>query len=311
MRPQIVFSQVPNSNSDKDDLLLDYDTSSEISCNATKALCLKHRIINSQADQWIAPNESGAGLLTMPNIPLPVHRLAPRTVLAPEVWIDMRRRCLERAGNKCEICGAENSNQAHELYDIDYAHQFVKFRRCVCLCELCHMRCIHNGRALSMYKRGDPEMTKEKLIEGAEHAFRIIHEYNSTHRSSEPLRAFSTWINYMKQPGLEEPISKLIKQYEMQFYFASQKCYDEEHWSNWRLIIGNMEFPTPYKTWDDWKACMNLYNAQEQIIKSVSPSFINNGNDHGKGSEYDYLRTILRYFKKKDRIRHIKHDNRL
>ena len=209
---------------------------------------------------WVAPDDPGVKILTMPNIPYPTHGLAPRTILGRTAWDVMRKRCYADAGYKCEICGAEGKMHAHELYDIDYENQLVTFKRCVCLCPLCHLRCIHTGRALTLYKHNSPLMTKEALLEGAEHCFKLIHEYNSTHRNSPPLRVFSAWMDYTKEKDLEKPMKELIKKYEISFYYVDKKWYDEDHWGKWRLKIGNKEHPTPYKDQGEWEVAMAKNN---------------------------------------------------
>lgn len=215
-------------------------------------------------ERWIAPEESGPKILTMPNIPYPLHNVAPRTILGRKVWDEMRKKCYADAKHKCEICGAEGKMHAHELYDIDYTTQTAIFKRCVCLCPKCHVKCIHTGRALTLYKKRSPLMTKEALLDGAEHAFKIIYEYNATHRSSEPLRVFSTWLDYMKEPDLKPYMEELIEKYEMAFYSVSQKWYDSKHWWKWSLVIGDKEYPTPYANKQEWEEAMAINNEKRK-----------------------------------------------
>lgn len=234
--------------------------------------------------EWKAPDEAGAKILTMPNVPYPTHNLAPRTVLGRTVWDQMRKQCYAAAGHRCEVCGAEGAMHAHELYDIDYANQTVTFNRCVCLCPLCHLRCIHTGRALTLYKHNSPLMTKTALLEGAEHCFKIIHEYNSTHRSSAPLRVFSAWLDYAKEEDLTKEMEDLYEKYEMKFYKVQKKWYDEKHWGNWRLIINGKVYPTPYANVDEWQEAMDKNN------KKRSPEFENPFT----GGIYDEVESFLK-----------------
>lgn len=105
-------------------------------------------------------------------------------------------------------------------------------------------------------------MTRSALLEGAEHCFKIIHEYNSTHRSSEPLRVFSAWLDYAKEADISDRMNELFDKYEMKFYKVQQKWYDSKHWSNWKLIIGEEEYPTPYANVEDWQMAMEKNNAK-------------------------------------------------
>ena len=210
--------------------------------------------------EWLAPEENDVRILTMPNIPYPLHKLAPRTVLGRPTWDAMRKKCYADANYKCEVCGAEGTCHAHEVYDIDYEHQTATFKRCVCLCPLCHVRCIHTGRALTLYKHKSPLMPKEALLEGAEHAFKLIYDYNSTHRSSKPLRVFSAWADYLKEPELEPTMRKLIKKYEIQFYKVDDVWYNAENWGKWKLRIGPFVYPTPYADKGEWEEAMTKNN---------------------------------------------------
>lgn len=249
--------------------------------------------------KWEAPDEPGVKILTMPNVPYPTHNLAPRTVLGRKVWDEMRRKCYDDAGHRCEVCGAEGVVHAHELYDIDYENQTVTFNRCVCLCPLCHLRCIHTGRALTLYKKNSPLMTRSALLEGAEHCFKLIHDYNSVHRSSEPLRVFSAWLDYAKQPELTETMEDLFKKYEVKFYKVQQKWYDSKHWRKWKLIIDGKEYPTPYASVEEWQKAMEKNN------KKRTPEVYN----PFKGGIYDEVEKILQEWEGKEKNGSVKIDN--
>lgn len=217
---------------------------------------------------------------------------APRTLLGATTWNYMRKSCYANANDTCEICGYKPDNlrqrHGHELYSIDYANQTATFERCVCLCYRCHCQCIHTGRALTMYKKGSPMFTKEVLLEGAEHAFTIIHSYNEEHEGEEPLRLFSTWLDYMKQPELKDDMERLIKKYDIKFYRAAAKWEKRKYWGNWKLIIGNKEYKTPYENFEAWKKAMEKNN-----IKQYG-SATGRGEDPFKGEIYDEIDKILK-----------------
>ena len=109
-------------------------------------------------NRWTAPEHGGAPLLTMPNIPHPMHNMAPRTILGAATWNHMRNRCYFESGYQCEICGEKVATEfyengavkhqyhddgtlpkralhAHELYDIDYDKGTMTFVRAVAICE--------------------------------------------------------------------------------------------------------------------------------------------------------------------------------
>lgn len=96
--------------------------------------------------KWIAPQGGGVPLLTMPNIPFPLHGLAPRVIMGAAEWDKLRKQCYLDAGDKCEICGQQlcgkrNSDYpmhaAHEVYEYDFEKLEARFIRPVCLCPTC------------------------------------------------------------------------------------------------------------------------------------------------------------------------------
>lgn len=127
-------------------------------------------------------------------------------------------------------------------------------------------------------------MTRSALLEGAEHCFKIIHEYNSQHRSSEPLRVFSAWLDYAKDEDLTEVMEDLFERYEIKFYKVQQKWYDSKHWKNWKLIIDGKAYPTPYENVEAWQEAMDKNN------KRRTPEFEN----PFKGGVYDKVEEFLK-----------------
>lgn len=145
------------------------------------------------------------------------------------------------------------TGNCHELYDIDYVHGTVKFVRTICSCRKCHRLGIHSGRAITLYKNNNPLMSKESLLEGAENVFKQVYEYNKKH-PKQKLRVYSTFLEYLKQEDLKEPIKEMLDKYEIKFYEENTKVMAP--WHEWKLIIGNKEYPTPYKTEEDWEEAM-------------------------------------------------------
>lgn len=240
-------------------------------------------------------------LIAMPNIPKPTHGLAPRTLLGSSTWNYMRKAAYAKANNTCEICGAKPENlrhrHGHEVYEIDYEKGTVKFVRVFCVCSLCHLGCIHSGRALTLYKQNNPLYPKEFLLEGAEHAFKIINKYNKDHPKAD-LRAYVTFLDYLKCPDLKEPMERLIEKYKIKFYKEDMKNIAD--WKDWKLIIGNQEYPTPYEDEAAWEEAMiekskqdtarkainrfegGVYNELDSIIEKATFTDVANGNSLGE-----------------------------
>lgn len=241
--------------------------------------------------KWEPPKdgEDMRALIAMPNIPKPTHGLAPRTLLGSRVWNQMRKFCYTQADDTCEICGEKPDNlrhrHAHEVYSIDWEKGTVTFQRVFCVCALCHLGCIHTGRAITLFKQGNPLYPKEFLLEGAEHSFTIISSYNSSH-GGEPLRCYATFLDYLKCEELREPMEALIKKYNIKFYAEDPK--KTAKWGQWKLIIGSREYPTPYENEKAWKEAM-----EKQGEKDTARLLQKNMEERFSGGVYDELNALL------------------
>lgn len=241
--------------------------------------------------KWKCPREGEdlRALISMPNVPKPCHLLNPRNLLGATTWNHMRKRAYSLADDTCEICGRKPENlrqrQGHEAYDIDYEKGTVKFVRVFCIDSLCHLFGIHTGRASSLHKAGNPLCPKEALIEGAENAFRLAYEYNQDHPDAD-LRLYSTWLDYLKQDDLKGPMEALIKKYSIRFYAENPKKMAK--WQDWKLIIGEKEYPTPYKNEKEWKKAMEAQGEKDTariLQKNIEEKF--------SGGVYDELNEII------------------
>lgn len=230
-------------------------------------------------------------LIAMPNIPRPLHGRScqPRTILRPSEWDAMRKACYEESNDTCEICGEKPENlrnrHGHEVFRIDYEKGTSEFVRVFCVCYLDHIGCIHTGRALTLYSQGNPLFPAEFLLAGAEKAFAIISSYNHDHPEQEPVRLYSTWIEYLKYDELREPMLELMKKYDAKFYMEDSK--KTAPWGQWRLVFNGEEYPTPYKNEKEWKKAMEeagkndtarIYGAKKKKFESLDSVKITDDN---------------------------------
>lgn len=245
-------------------------------------------------DKWVAPEESGAPIITMPNVPHPLHTLAPRTILGAQTWNHMRNRCYYEANYTCEACGAKVKTEyyddgtvhhqyhddgtiakrnlhAHELYTYDYNKGTARFERCVALCECCHVRFIHSGRMFTMYKNNDPLMTAERVLGGIEHGFQQIKKYNDEHKGGEKLRVYYTIIDYVSDPVIGDKIRELIDEYDIEFYMPDGELYPKGApvWSGWKLIIGTKGYDSPFHSQKEWEQAMAKNNERQSKLRNT------------------------------------------
>ena len=227
-----------------------------------------------QVIQWKLPDEKDLrSLITMPNIPKPLHGVAPRVVLGNVWWNRARNVCYLAAQDTCEICGAKpeekRNRHAHELYKVNWRLGETEFIRPVCVCYNCHCLCIHTGRAITLYKKNNPIFPADTLLAGAEHAFTIISSYNADHADRPPIRAYGTWLEYLRQPDLEKPMRELIDKYGIKFYVENPKRMAK--WGEWRLKIGEKYYPTPYANEKEWAEAMEKASKTDTYRQVKSP----------------------------------------
>jgi hypothetical protein len=114
-----------------------------------------------------------------------------RYCVEPRDWDRLRKFVYERAGNKCECCGAANSDgaplAAHERWHFDLTHKTQKLMRIIALCEACH-ETTHMGLA-NVRGRGDEATLHLMKVTGItplaadkhiEQAFKLWEERNET-----------------------------------------------------------------------------------------------------------------------------------
>lgn len=220
--------------------------------------------------KWACPGGTGVPLITMPNVPRPLHGLAPRIIMGQSTWNHIRKRCYFDAGYKCEICGADPPKgqlHAHELYTIDWEKGTSKFERCIAICRQDH-DFIHSGRLVTLFKEGNPLYPRSYVLDTVEKGFKLIHEYNSSHRDKKPLMAYGTFLEYLKVPELAEEMKRLIEKYEMRFYAEPKHI---AKWGDWRLIIGQKEYATPYADQGEWEKAMKVASKNDNVRSAANP----------------------------------------
>ena len=81
-------------------------------------------------------------------------------------------------------------------------------------------------------------------------------------------------------------MEELIKKYDVKFYMEDEK--KAAKWEDWKLIIGDKEFPTPYKNEEAWKEAMEERGKQDTariLQKNMEEKF--------SGGAYDELNKLL------------------
>lgn len=222
--------------------------------------------------KWVCPEGTGIPLITMPNVPRPLHGtgMQPRTIYGETVWNYMRKKAYFDADYKCEICGCSPEKgqlHAHELFDYDYENTTGTFNRVVAICRTCHDG-IHSGRLITMYKNNNPLYPASYVLKVVENAFRLVHDFNVSHPDAK-LKLYETFVGYLQYPELEDKMKYLIKKYGIEFY--GEHVVKSKRWKGWKVIVNGKEYESPYKCQADWEDAMAINNKQDEIRNLENP----------------------------------------
>ena len=161
-------------------------------------------------------------ILLHPNIPKPMHGLAPRVIMGDAWWNENRQIAYRSTDFHCAACGVHKRDakyhqwlEAHELYEMDYENGKMIFKELVPLCHSCH-NFIHSGRLQVLVDKGEIPESKQRDI--LKHGKQII-----------------------KAAGLKTPK-------------PPTRCAE---WSKWRMVFNGQEYKGKFKSFDAW---MDFYN---------------------------------------------------
>lgn len=164
-------------------------------------------------------------LLLGPNIPKPLHEVAPRNVLGVNWWNRERRACYVSTAFRCLACGVPKYcasyhqwMEAHETYSIAYEKGTATYVKAVPLCHYCH-NFIHDGRLQALLTQG--KIHQAKYVNIITHGDKVLAEAG------------------LKKLSLQERIVAL----------STAKM---ARWEDWRLIIDGKEYPPKYKSYQAW-----------------------------------------------------------
>lgn len=219
--------------------------------------------------KWTAPLGGGAPLLTMPNVPLPMHKLPPREIMGQTAWDKVRKQCYEDASDICEISGVKLGNgrngtilhHAHELYDFDFEKMEMRFIRPICISPIVH-NFIHSGRAITCYTNHEPLWTKEYMLQIAETGFKLIADWNVIHPDS-PLYVYEAFTEWLKEPSLATEVQSLMDKYYIEMWSVPNRKEWDNAWGKWKLIYNDVEYYSPYQSREEWEDATQSQHPKE------------------------------------------------
>lgn len=172
-------------------------------------------------------------ILLHPNIPKPLHGVAPRVVLGRSWWDQTRKAAYKSTNYHCLACGVHKTRaklrqwlEAHEIYEIDYGKGRAKFLEVVPLCHCCH-NYIHDGRLRGLLEQG--KLHHSKYVTIIQHGDLVL-----------------------SQAGLARESLAVRDESIMNGKLAE--------WGSWRLRIGRNLYKPKFKSLEEW---MEAHNGKE------------------------------------------------
>lgn len=156
-------------------------------------------------------------VLLYPQVPKPLHGVAPRVIFGQLWWDRTREAAYVSSGFHCVACGVSKFQaeehqwlEGHEIYDINYPRGRMVYLETVALCHYCH-NFVHLGRLQVLVTKG--EASQQKFDAVVDHGFRVLQQAGLTNKEYR---------------GSVAP------------------------WEAWRLVIDGVEYPPKYKTVEEW-----------------------------------------------------------
>ena len=178
-------------------------------------------------------------ILIGPNIPKPMHGVAPRVVMGRAWWDKVRKEAYKKNEFHCQACGVHKTEalfhqwlEGHETYEVDYQRGIMKYEMTVALCHACH-NFIHDGRLHGMMKLG--KFPQDKFRKILAHGSSLLRKHGLARKTYQER---DQDILKLAQQGLIAP------------------------WDSWRMIFDGKEFK-PLKTEEQARSELDLLDEEE------------------------------------------------
>jgi len=181
-------------------------------------------------------------ILTMPNVPKPLHGLNPRSIKGEAWWEQERQRVYASTNYHCYACGVHKTEaskykwlEAHEWYDIDYSTGKMTLKSIQPLCHYCHCF-IHSGL---LYKNIGEKYTEAEAKGILENGFWLLNLWG--------LKCFPNTLEIAKQLKCD---TQGVKAYKLVDYNLK--------WSDYVLIFEGKKYKSKFRNFDEWAACYGV-----------------------------------------------------
>lgn len=173
----------------------------------------------------------------MPNVPKPLHGIAPRTIMGQAWWDIERQKVYASTNYHCACCGVHKSEaqahqwlEAHEYWDIDYKKGIANISKIIPLCHYCH-NFIHSGRLSAIMGIEKSESEVKNILT---HGFKIL--------SANKLQCFIGAIELADDLGVN---TLGVTNYNIPEH--------DVKWGDWKLLFNGNEYKSKFKNMTAWK----------------------------------------------------------
>lgn len=179
-------------------------------------------------------------ILCHPNVPKPLHGVAPRVIMGDGWWNRIRGLVYQKYDYRCAACGVPKHLarrfqhlEAHEFYEVDYNTGIVIVKSLEPLCNYCHMF-IHNGRLVNTLNTPQGASTRIAM-EILRHGFNVCIEND--------IACFHGAVDAAEY--LEMPVP-----YDLKYY--TPEVNPDIEWGDWKMIFQGREYYSKFKSMDEW-----------------------------------------------------------
>ncbi len=190
-------------------------------------------------------------VLLHPNIPRPLHGMAPREIWGKSKWDRLRKIVYAEQDFRCISCGVHKQDakyhnwiECHEYYNIDYAKGSMEMEKLIGLCHSCHAYC-HSGRTLMMYQQGKIGFNRANHI--MRHGFKVLKD-----AGLDPWYGHvNAFMGILGTKGVD--ITKDMMLRYNQLKEDQEIPYVNPDWSAWHLILEGEKHYGKFKNIQEWE----------------------------------------------------------
>lgn len=186
-------------------------------------------------------------ILCQPNIPKPLHGVAPRTIMGQKWWDKTRQEVYASTDYHCVGCGVPKIEakgpkwlEAHEYWEINYDAGTAIIQSIQPLCHYCH-NFIHSGRLTGILGKLKSEDEVKRILE---HGFRVLKQHK--------LQCFYGTLELADKVGADT--------YGVEAYETPESTVE---WKDWRLLFDGKEYGSKFRDMEEWHDFYQSENEKE------------------------------------------------